>query len=192
MKRRPVTLVELLLVLMVLTMVGGLVAINIRRAYQEQAFRAEVATVVDSLRLAQDLMLILDSDVHVYFAANPQGILSWVETEKRLTPNWERELKRKRTLLKAIHLVEMEQKEAILDVQFLSGGSVMSKGVLGLYSSSNKFQPGVFVSSICLPGIPQPIRSVSGELSPQSCFKEDQEELLTRDMLNEIQPRLQK
>ncbi len=198
-KRLHITLIELLLVISVLLMVAGVVGFNIRGALVEQRFRAEVSAVVDSLRLAQDLMLILNSDVHVFFADDPAGgIRYWVEVEKPLAPGWDRELKRKRPNLTAIHLVEMDDKISTiqvqdrLDIKFLSGGSIMSKGVLGLFSGDDKNREDVLKSSICLPGYPKPIESLNG-YRPEDCLKEGEDiDLATRDMLSEIQPRLKK
>ncbi|MCE5317386.1 MAG: type II secretion system GspH family protein [Parachlamydia sp.] len=199
-KKYSFTLIELLLVISILLMVAGLVGYNIRRAFFEQRFRAEVSAVVDTLRLAQDLMLLLNSDAHVLFADDPAGgIRYWIEVEKQLSGGWERELKRKRPNLKAIHLVEMDDRiSAIkvkkhLDIMFLSGGSVMSKGILRLFSSDEKEGDGVLKSYICLPGYPKPIDSSSTEIKECTDGKEaENADLLTRDMQNEIQPKLQK
>lgn len=199
-KRKHFTLVELLLVISILLMVAGLVGYNIRRAFFEQRFRAEVSAVVDTLRLAQDLMLLLNSDAHVLFADDPAGgIRYWIEVEKQLSGNWDRELKRKRPNLKAIHLVEMDDRVSAikikdkLDLMFLSGGSVMSKGVLRLFTSDEKEREGVLKSYICLPGYPNPIVSSSAEIKECADGKEaETADLLTRDMQNEIQPKLQK
>lgn len=195
------TLVELLLVISILLMVAGLVGFNIRRAFFEQRFRAEVSAVVDTLRLAQDLMLLLNSDAHVLFADDPAGgIRYWIEVEKPLSgKGWDRELMRKRPILKAIHLVEMDDRVSAikvkeqLDIMFLSGGSVMSKGILRLFSSDEKEREGVLKSYICLPGYPNPIVSSNTEIKECSDGKEaENADLLTRDMQNEIQPKLQK
>lgn len=194
------TLVELLLVVSILLMVAGMVGYNIRRAFFEQRFRAEVAAVVDTLRLAQDLMLLLNSDAHVLFADDPAGgIRYWIEVEKQLSGSWDRELKRKRPNLKTIHLVEMDDRVSEikvkdkLDIMFLSGGSVMSKGVLRLFTSDEKERDGVLKSYVCLPGYPRPIESSSREIKDCGDGKEAEiADFLTRDMQNEIQPKLQK
>lgn len=199
-KNLKFTLVELLLVISILLMVAGMVGYNIRRAFFEQRFRAEVATVVDTLRLAQDLMLLLNSDVHVLFADDPAGgIRYWIEVEKPLAASWDRELKRKRPNLKAIHLVELDDRVSAikvkdkLDIMFLSGGSVMSKGVLRLFTSDEKDREGVLKNYICLMGYPKPIESSSTEIKDCSDGKEAEiADFLTRDMQNEIQPKLQK
>lgn len=198
-KRLHITLIELLLVITLLVLLSGVVGINIRRAFSEQRFRAELAAVVSSLRLAQDLMLILNTDVHLIFRDDPQeGLHYWLQVEKKLSGGWDRELARKRARLTAIQLVEMEDQTAEsrgqndLDIRFLSGGSVMSKGLLNLFSSRNKNGADTLVSSICLPGYPKPIVSSSQEMKAEECgFAKAAEldELLTRDMLNEIQPR---
>lgn len=199
-RRRFITLIEFLLVIALLMVVAGLVGLNIRRAFVEQSFRSEVSSVVDTLRLAQDLMLILNSDVHMLFQDDPvRGIRYWIEVEKPLPSNWDRELKRKRPLLKQVHLVEMDDKVSVievqdkLDIKFLSGGSVMSKGVLSLYSDDNKNREGVLVSSICLKGIPSPIRSVTSAMKAEACSDGKETEIalqVTQDMMSEIQPKL--
>lgn len=194
-RRLHVTLLELLLVLSLLALLAGVIGINMRRAFFEQRFRAEVSGLVSSLRLAQDLMLILDTDIHVFIEDDPKkGLHSWIEAEKKLTDGWGRELERKRARFSAIHLVEMEDKISEnsaqtnkIDIKFLSGGAVMSKGILNAFSSRNKNDETSLVSSICLPGYPKPIVSSNEECG--FAKEADVEEQLTQDMLNEIQPR---
>lgn len=198
-RRLHVTLIELLLVISILLMVAGLVGFNIRRAFFEQRFRAEVSAVVDTLRLAQDLMLLLNSDAHVLFADDPAGgIKYWIEVDKPLSGNWNRELGRKRPNLRTIHLVELDDKVSAisikdkLDIMFLSGGLVMSKGVLRLFSDDYKNRDGVLKSFVCLPGYPKPIESSNVESSCGDAKEAEIADHLTRDMQSEIQPKIMK
>lgn len=198
-KRSFITLIELLLVIAIMLSVAGLVGINIRKAFFEQRFRSEVSAVVDTLRLAQDLMLLLNADAHVLFAddASGQGIKYWIEVEKPLSDNWSRELMRKRPNLRAIHLVEMDDKVSTikiqdkLDIKFLSGGLIMSQGILSLFSDDQKDREWVLKSYIELPGYPKPIVSTYKEIKDNS-REMDMVDQLTRDMMNEIQQRKDK
>lgn len=139
----------------------GAMGLNIRSLLKEQRFKAETSLVVDTLRLAQDLMLIAESDAHVRFAPDKEsgGILYWIELEKPLTKSWIRELVRKRAPLTAIRWVEFEEAQGgrvanQFDLHFLSGGSVMSQGNLRLANADR--QPSM-QGYICLPGYPVPL-----------------------------------
>ncbi|QLH36565.1 MAG: type II secretion system protein [Parachlamydiaceae bacterium] len=68
--KRFFTLIELLIVLMVLALASGVIGFSVHRALREQRFKTEVELVADSLRLAQNLMLIMNADVHVTFKAD--------------------------------------------------------------------------------------------------------------------------
>lgn len=165
--RRAITLIEVLIVISILSLVAGIAAVGLNKAIFDQRFRTEVSMIVDSLRMAQDLMLVLGTDVHVHFAEeNNEGIKYWIELETTLPKNVEREVLRKRPLLKAIKGVFLadkllaETQESHLDVKFLSNGAVMSKGIMRLASSSDENVPkGTLESFICLAGYPNPIAS---------------------------------
>ena len=82
-KRRYITFVEMMIVLTVMILTLGLIGLNINRLVVEQRFKSEAALVVDQLRLAQDLMLILNTDAIVKFRKEPDGgIKSWIENGK--------------------------------------------------------------------------------------------------------------
>lgn len=167
-ERRHVTLLEILIVMAILALVGGLVSIGINRALADQRFRTEVSLIVDQLRLAQDLMLVLGTDVHVKFAEDKDksGIKYWLELETELPNEIEREVLRKHSNLKTIRGVflkdqlAMESVRGEIDVKFLSKGSVMSRGVMRLATSDSEDPPkGTLENYICLPGYPKPIFS---------------------------------
>lgn len=165
--RRAITLIEVLIVLSILSLAAGIVAVGLNKAVVDQRFRTEVSMIVDSLRLAQDLMLVLGTDVHVHFAEEKsEGIKYWIELETSLPENVQREVLREKPLLKAIKGVFLADKlltevqESHLDVKFLSNGAVMSKGVIRLATSSDENVPkGTLESFICLAGYPRPIAS---------------------------------
>jgi len=192
-QRRHVTLIEMLIVLVLLSMLAGVVGINVVKAMREQRFRSEVQVVVDQLRLAQDLMLIAGVDVHLKFAqdVDKKGIKFWMEANQELSENWSREVQRPHNNLTTVQYVEFEDfyklpfESGVIDLRFLSGGSVMSRGVLRLSTSASKKYLGALEKYVCLPGYPAPIVTVN---SDEECGKgeEDKDEALTRYMIEEI------
>jgi len=201
-RRSHYTLLEIMIVFTILSVIGGLIVINVNKALNEQRFRTEVSLVVDELRLAQDLMLILGTDVHfkVSEGKDSKELLYWLEFDYPLPKQWEHELKRKHKGLRTIHLVDFhdqvtnEHTKGQLDVRFMSGGMVMSRGVMLLSESSENPPPHNALSRyIILPGHPSPIFSQS-EKPGQSAYshnpaRESDEQLThyTRDEIASLQ-----
>jgi hypothetical protein len=164
-RRLHLTLVEILIAIMILALVGGIIGINVTKALKEQRFRTEVDLMVDTLRLAQNLMLILGADVHVRIrtASDKSGIEYALDVEGGVPKNWEPIIKRSQRLLKEVHGVSFRELqpfpivEGQLDIRFQSGGSTMSKGVFRLSSHENENAPGALTVAICLKGYPHPI-----------------------------------
>lgn len=201
--RRHITLLEILIVMAVLALVGGLVSIGINKALVDQRFRTEVSLIVDDLRLAQDLMLILGTDVHVKFAEDKDksGIKYWMEMETKLPESMEREVLRKRSNLKTIRgvffedLLPFELVPGQVDVKFLSKGSVMSRGVMRLATSDSENPPeGVLQTYICLSGYPKPIFSTDDkEKAAAECnflVQKDADAKLTQDTFSKLPNKL--
>jgi hypothetical protein len=203
-RRLPVTLLELVIVMAILALVAGIVAISINKALIDQRFRTEVSMVVDELRLAQDLMLIFGTDVHVIFQEDSKrdGINYWIELETELPKNIGREVMRKHEKLKTVRGVffegnVLEEVHGKLDVGFLSGGAVMTKGIITLSTSEEEVKSaGILHNYICLPGYPKPIFSTdSYELAETFCspaFDEDFNAKLTQDTVAKIPDSLKK
>jgi hypothetical protein len=195
---------EVLIVISILAIASGIVAISINKAIVEQRFRSEVGLIVDEMRLAQDLMLILGTDVHLHFAEakSGEGIQYWLELETNVSPHVQRELLRKRKELKTIKGVFLEDKllweikESHIDVKFLSNGAVMSEGIMRLATSSDENVPkGTLESFICLAGYPNPIiSSRTKEEAEASCyhFEEGLDDRLTKDTVSKLPERLKK
>lgn len=187
-RRLHITLVEILIVMMILALVSGVIGINIMRALKEQRFRTEVGLMVDTMRLAQDLMLILGTDVHVRVKAaeNKKGIEYWLDVEGGVPKEWEPIVKRTRRLLKESHGVSFRELqnfpivEGQLDVRFQSGGSMMSKGVFRLSTHEDERAPGALTMAICLKGHPHPIVSVHEGDEPIECEDAADEEFNNR------------
>jgi hypothetical protein len=203
-RRLPVTLLEIIIVMAILATVSGVVVISINKALVDQRFRTEVGLIIDELRLAQNLMLILDTDVHVHFAVSEkeQGIKYWLQLETSLPKNIQKEVLRKRKVLKTVKGVFLADelltavKEKHIDVKFLSNGSVMSKGIMRLASSDSESPPkGTLQRFVCLAGYPKPILSSDTKEEAEKLCKSLEENLddrLTDDTMRRLPERLQK
>lgn len=175
---RPFTIIEMLVVIAILAVVGGIVSVSIHRAYVQQRFRSEVAVVVNTLRLAQDLMIILHDDVHVKFIEDKgNGIQFWLETESPLAKAWEQEIQRTHKTLTVIHSIKFRDellgtvRYGELDIKFLSGGSVMSRGTIRLATTDDETRTNALRSAICLLGFPHPINSYPEDVAREVCLK---------------------
>jgi type II secretory pathway pseudopilin PulG len=166
-KKADFTLIEILIVMTLLLVVGGVVTVNIRKAIVEQKYRTEVELVVDTLRLAQDLMLIAGLDLHLFMkqASNDQGIECWLEADGEIPKKWERMIAQSHRLLTAIRTASFKEQrsfpitEGMLDLRFQSLGSMMSRGILKLSFYQNESMQGPLIRTICLSGYPHPIVS---------------------------------
>lgn len=160
-QRRAMTLMELLIVIAIIALFGGIAAINVGQIIREERYNSEVQLVIDQLRLAQDLMLLIPADVHVVIKTENEGFVMTIETDAPLEPGWKRELERKRYTLKEIRYASFHDevphviRKGDIDIQFLSGGSVMSRGHLLL--SPKPEGGGTQARRICLLGFPSPI-----------------------------------
>lgn len=202
-QQRHVTLLEMIIVIAILSLIAGIIGMGIRQSILDQKFRNEVSMVVDQMRLAQDLMLILGTDVHLKFAADDKekGIRLWIETESKLYGPVQKEIDRQQHFLTAIHGVFFDDqtdhfhKKEHLDILFLSKGAVMSNGILRLSLTDRDPAPeGEVQNFICLKGYPAPISAKETyELAASSCNEEKEKDFnkrLTDDTLQRIPDKL--
>lgn len=191
-KRLQLTLLELLVVISIIASLAGVFSMNIRSALHEQRFKTEVSQLLDTLRLAQDLMLILDADLHVKIrqCETIDAIEYWIESDQPLSKNWRREIERPPKILKTIKTVRHpDAANGLIDLKFLSSGIVMSQGPLALSTSSNPNDSSAHYRFINLAGYPKPIVAslVSDDWKPQDREEMDASEKLTRWTMQEIQ-----
>ncbi|MBS4164726.1 Uncharacterized protein PRO82_002057 [Candidatus Protochlamydia amoebophila] len=144
------TLLEVLVVLLILSMGATLTGIKLKKAYDEQCFYSECQGILNSLRTAQELMLLLDADVYVIIShtVNNQVTCS-LEIEKPLNDAWAKMIERP-LMLSAIESYQLGGKtEEVLKLVFSLGN--MSQGSLVLTGKhANK-------ETIYLRGYPSPI-----------------------------------
>jgi len=195
-----ITLFEILIVMAIIALISGLAAIGIDKALVTQRFENEAGAIVNDLRLAQELMMVLDADVHVKFSSddNRKGIEYWLEMDTQIDESLQRLITKKKPVLTTIRGVFFEgdasdqQIEGMLDLKFLSKGAVMTKGVVRVSISGDDHPPkDALESFICLTGYPSPISLIGTrealELSCTDEIKEEQfNETVTQDTLSRL------
>lgn len=80
------TLLEMLVVLTILSFGAILTGIKLKDAYDEQRFLSNVTQVTSLMRTAQELMLLMDGDVHFKMKWNEdqRQYEAWIEAERSL------------------------------------------------------------------------------------------------------------
>lgn len=151
------TLLELLIVLFIISFGVILTGVKIKDLYREQRFLSETQQVLSHLSMAQDLMLIMDTDVLVHFAPDKEDkhLQVWLEIEKPLEKPWAGLVERKLSLT-AVRSLEFDgglTKE--LTLQFSLGR--MSKGKLILFEEVKSRSQEKKEFEIELVGYPSPI-----------------------------------
>jgi type II secretory pathway pseudopilin PulG len=173
-KCRYITFIEVMIILSIILLSLGLIGANIQKWIKQQRFKTEVVLIVDQLRLAQDIMLILNADALVKFSKNEAGFKIKIDLENILAKQWKREIDRKHPLLTTIKSIEFADNSSDIKKQippfnlnFLSGGAIMSQGMIRLAAVDKDLEAFIF-----LPGYPYPIESVQkGEQSLTDKFQ---------------------
>jgi prepilin-type N-terminal cleavage/methylation domain-containing protein len=173
-KKHHFTLLELLIVILVLSLGAALTGVQMHRVFQEQRFLSEVQQVANQLQLAQDLMLVMDTDVFLHLRRDKEGknLHYALEVEKPLSGYWAKVVEAVHPPLTSIrnfefmgvteYVREEGKEEDELHLRFSFGK--MCKGVLVLTplekdASSQEHQEKD--QAIVLAGYPRPISSHS-------------------------------
>lgn len=134
-RRSFFTLIELLVVLLLTTIGMAVTGIKIKETYDQQKFFGEIQQVLSHLQVAQDTMLVLQTDMQIKFKRDPdtKAIYYTLMAENPLPTYIANILKGEHTL-KAIRGMQFEDQsisdEAGITLKFFSKGMVMSQGVL--------------------------------------------------------------
>jgi Tfp pilus assembly major pilin PilA len=155
------TLMELLIVMAIIIMVTTVIGFNVTKAIENDRFRTGTNLMLNRLKMAQDLMLILKTDVTLKCVQNKEKkeVSCYIQVEKPLTQALEKIINAN-PLLNGISHITFNDKEMNRDyhdnftLNFVSGGSKMSRGFLRLNN-------GNLEELIYLPGYPNPIGSHS-------------------------------
>ncbi len=133
------TLLELLIVLLILSLGILLTGVKLKEAYEEQRFFSESGQMIDQLRMAQELMLVLDSDVEVRLAIDPETrqVTSSLIVEKPLNDAWAKLIERKLSF-SAIRSYRFDDSQPNPLIMRFSLGN-MSKGKLVLSATEKEY-----------------------------------------------------
>ena len=170
-KRCYMTLLEVMIVIAILFGLGSIVTINLRDALIKQRFKNEVEAVVDYLRFAQNLMLVMEKDVHVYFESkNGNSVKMSLEISgKPLVEEQWIERSKKPVQLKYVRYFAFNDLASIantdneiVDVRFMSHGFAMSRGKM-ILSTAEGNQNKALTRYVYLKGYPMHIYSQSDQ-----------------------------
>ena len=163
----------------ILTLFTGIIGINLAQALREQKFSTEVDIVLNRLRLAQNLMLIMNRDVDVIVEGKgDEGIEIRIDVEGGLPKKWATTINHAKHLLTTIHLFQFKDPATPRTanktiIRFYSGGTVMSRGVVRLSTHANPNTPAAITKGICLRGYPHPIIAVAEKDGKIDCPEEN-------------------
>lgn len=192
-KKLPLTLIEMLIVLAILSLVGSFVVFGIQKAQAKQLFLNESELVLKAVKLSQDLMLTLNADVSLKFKEGGSKILYWIEVGGAEKDPFIGNLSKPRTLT-SIHVVEFEetgstsQDEQELTLKFFSGGSLVPKGILRLSTVKSAHEEKGYTRYVPFPGYPVFFSLVNSSEEAKQINEQEQEghDLLTRITMEEF------
>ena len=164
--RKPsITLIEILIVMTLLAVLGGVVGISTSRAIRQQQYAAGVAQMVDRLQLAQDIMLIAKGDVRVHITQESNGVAAHLEVTQPLLPALQKLVDRSGIIPGIGAFAWTEPSSHTLEsrdvwLEFKSDGTRMTRGELRLTAGALN-DPGSNQNFILLPGRPEPFMETS-------------------------------
>lgn len=158
----------------IILMLTGLVSFNIRSAWREQTFRTEVDAIVNQLRMAQDLLMLLNIETEIHFT--PEEI-AWIPVGT-INRVYEKMIQKEVIHPSELASVKFEtnledkvgaDKEAdSFSLNFHDRGFQMSRGVLTVSSKGGE------EVNIYLRGYPAPIEVQSSPVDLVEKTREDQ------------------
>ncbi len=168
------TLLEILVVFLILSLAMALTGVKVRELYVEQRFLSDAQQIKSHLAMAQEMMLLLDTDVFVHFSKDRKNksSLMWLEVAKPLEEPWER-LTQRKVPLQAIHQIEFDHRSCgDLVLQFSLG--TMSKGTLVFSAEKGKKEKEPRTFALYLPGYPSPIGGEKSDFDERNGEKNSQ------------------
>lgn len=163
-RKRQFTVLEMLVVIALILLTTGAIGINIYQAVHEQRFNTELDILVNQLRVAQDLMLVMRADIEVNLTRDANGVYhSALKAKSPIPPFSRRLLKKAEYTYSAIKLVEFdkngEAQNFPVSIKFFANGFAMSQGILRIGNDPEKPPQELIVLS----GYPQPMQTVPAE-----------------------------
>jgi prepilin-type N-terminal cleavage/methylation domain-containing protein len=165
------TLLEVMIVLFIISLGAAVTGVKISEVYKEQQFLTESQQIINQLSMAQELMMIMDTDVEVIFTFN--------ETEKKLEmkldvekplDEYSRKLIEKPIFFNGITSLEPidqgNSRRSLFPVVIHFSLGNMTKGKLLISKKKDGFfNNGKEEFEIDLPGYPAPLKMVPKELT---------------------------
>ena len=166
------TLLEILVVLLLLSYGAFLTGVKVKEMYRQQRFFSQTQQVLNHLAMAQDIMLIMDTDVAVTFVKDRStgGTTLKLEVDKPLDLSWAKFVER-RVELSAVESVEFHGAPADEILLHFSLGR-MSRGSLVLLGGTKEEER----FCIELPGYPSPL------INGVSAVEEESGDTRSRDL----------
>lgn len=161
--KRPFTLLELLIVLMILASIGSLTVINIRKMFQEQQALNEMSSVVHLLNRAVDLMTLVDLDSEVRFSKKKDRLHVELIPKSGVSALVLPLISASPLILENVQDISFRdgiQETELTDnfsLFFFSKGFLMNRGVLKLNSPQA-------LASVLLYGYPAPLSLIKGNI----------------------------
>lgn len=183
------TLLEILMVLVILLLVTGVIAINVRKFYLQQATLNEMNQVAGFLKNAEELMMIINLDSEVTFQTKDKNFEVGFDPQSSIPPFILPALPQKPLSLTYIDSITFEDvpKDVTLkpkfNLSFYSQGFVMNQGVLQMKGN------GV-TRSLIFYGYPAPVTLEAGErvFYPYAPELKTELEVITSQTGQETQP----
>ena len=161
--RRTFTLIEMMIVFALISVIAVVVGVNIQQLLAEQRFKTSAASLLDRFQMAQQLMIILDSDVKVQISKDRDGI--WkaiVSVEKNLSGAMKEALEKNPELTNVQSIGFFDPNGRLIDdeilIQFSSLTQTISRGVLVLSAYDTIDEEGPLRRMITFTGIPRPLQ----------------------------------
>lgn len=158
--KRYITLIEVLVVIAIIAASAGILAVKMRDFLQEQAYLDESHQLLNQLRIAQDVMQVMNADLVVRISQDDKGLFTSQIEPKTTPPELAKRLISTSPLkLKAIGRLEFEDQftETVLkenfDLTFMSRGFTMNHGIIKLFPKGTSGPEQV----IYLSGHPAPL-----------------------------------
>ncbi len=131
-KKSYFTLIEMLVVLLILSTGLALTGVKVKQAFDEQRKLSDVQIVINALIMAQDLMLMMDTDVEVVFSHDQKTklVTCQIFVEKLMDQAWSKVVEKpfKLSAIRSYSFTDSHQDP--LRLRFTLGK--MSQGILTL------------------------------------------------------------
>lgn len=136
------TLIELFLVFALLTMVGGVLAFNLRKGIDSERYLTQVQKLAARLQIAQQLMYVAQMDFEIEFEESPNGVICNFRPVQALSPFLQRVLESAQ-LLTGVREVKWHSSEGVTQkppftLTFFSRGALVPRGELELISEESQ------------------------------------------------------